>query len=275
MRQPTLKRAVRITGIGLHTGKESEITISPADADSGIVFNFKNKEVIKARVELVTSTNRGTILGSNGHSIYTVEHILSTLNGMEIDNAEILVEGQEIPSCDGSAKVFVEKIEEAGIEYLDRERKTIDLPEPIWILNGEKGIIAIPNSTLSIYYTVEFPYIGKQWFLYKHSSTAYKNEIAPARTFGFEEEIEVLLASGLAKGGSSDNSIVIGSNGYSVPLRYHNELVRHKLLDLIGDLYLLGARINATVIAVKGGHNLHIELVKRIKEVVNGKERII
>ncbi len=273
MRQTTLKRAVRITGIGLHTGKESEITISPADADSGIVFNFKNKEVIKARVELVTSTNRGTILGSNGHSIYTVEHILSTLNGMEIDNAEILVEGQEIPSCDGSAKVFVEKIEEAGIEYLDR--KTIDLPEPIWILNGEKGIIAIPNSTLSIYYTVEFPYIGKQWFLYKHSSTAYKNEIAPARTFGFEEEIEVLLASGLAKGGSSDNSIVIGSNGYSVPLRYHNELVRHKLLDLIGDLYLLGARINATVIAVKGGHNLHIELVKRIKEVVNGKERII
>jgi len=273
MRQTTLKRAVEISGIGLHTGKESKIVISPADANSGIIFNFNNKEIIKAQVELVTSTNRGTILGFNGHSIYTVEHILSTLNGMEVDNAEILVEGQEIPSCDGSAKVFVEKIEEAGIKYLDIERNTIDLPEPIWILNGEKSIIAIPDNNLSIYYTVEFPHIGKQWFLYEHDRSTYKNEIAPARTFGFEQEIEALLASGLAKGGSSENSIVIGSNGYSVPLRYHNELVRHKLLDLMGDLYLLGIRINATIIVVKGGHNLHIELVRKIKEVINGKER--
>jgi len=275
VRQTTLKKAVKITGVGLHTGKESEIIISPTKANTGIIFNFKNKEIMKAQVESVRSTNRGTILGYNGYSLYTVEHILSTLNGMEIDNAEIIVEGEEIPSCDGSARVFVEKIEEAGIEYLDEERVVLNLPEPIWILTDEKSIIAIPSNNLSVYYTVEFPHIGKQWFLYEHSLSNYKKEVAPARTFGFEQEIDTLLAAGLAKGGSSKNSIVIGSKGYSVPLRYPNELVRHKLLDLIGDLYLLGARLNATIIVVKGGHNLHIELVKRIKEVVNGKEGII
>lgn len=274
MFQTTVNNNIEISGIGLHTGKESRIIISPSCPNSGIVFNFNGREIIEAKVDLVTSTNRGTILGSNGHSLYTVEHILSALNGMEVDNAEITVYGDEIPSCDGSAKVFVEKIKEAGITITDTKREVIDLPEPIWIINGEKSITAIPSERLSIYYMIEFPRIGKQWIFYEHSIKNYEANIAPARTFGFEEEIESLLSSGLAKGGSYLNSVIVGKNGYSTSLRYSDEFVRHKLLDLMGDLYLLGKRINATIIVVKGGHNLHIELVKKIKEVLNARRYV-
>jgi len=269
MFQTTVNRSIEIKGIGLHTGKESRIIISPSIPNRGIIFNFKGKEIIEAKVDLVTSTNRGTILGYNGYSLYTVEHILSALNGMEIDNVEIIVDGEEIPSCDGSAKVFVEKIKEAGISNTNIEREIIDLPEPIWIINGEKSITVFPDKKLSIYYMIEFPRIGKQWIFYEHSPSNYEMDIAPARTFGFEEEIEMLLSAGLAKGGSYLNSIIVGENGYSTSLRYPDELVRHKLLDLMGDLYLLGRRINATIVVVKGGHNLHVELVKKIKEVLD------
>lgn len=271
MFQTTLNSSIEIRGIGLHTGKESRIIISPSTPNRGIVFNFKGKEILEAKVDLVTSTHRGTILGFNGYSLYTVEHILSALNGMEIDNAEIIVDGEEIPSCDGSAKVFVEKIKEAGIRNTNIEREILELPEPIWIINGEKSITAIPSEKLSIYYMIEFPRVGKQWIFYEHSPLNYEINVAPARTFGFEEEIEFLLSSGLAKGGNHLNSIIVGKNGYSTPLRYPDELVRHKVLDLMGDLYLLGKRINATIIVIKGGHNLHVELVKKIKEVIDDR----
>lgn len=272
MKQTTIKSSVEIKGIGLHTGKESRIIISPAPADTGIVFNFADKDSLKVNVDsMVISTNRGTILAHNGYSIYTVEHILSALNGLEIDNAEIILEGEEIPSCDGSAKTFVEKLKDAGIETLDKTRNIIQLPEPIWIFNRDKGIFALPSDRLSIYYTIEFPWIGKQWIFYEHSPSRYEQDIAPARTFGFEEEIETLITEGLAKGGSFLNSIIVGRDGYSSPLRYPDEFVRHKLLDLMGDIYLLGRRINATIFVVKGGHSLHVELVRRIKEVINDR----
>lgn len=271
MFQTTLNRSIEIRGIGLHTGKESRIIISPSTPNRGIVFNFNGKEILEAKVDLVTSTNRGTILGFNGYSLYTVEHILSALNGMEIDNVEIIVDGEEIPSCDGSAKVFVEKIKEVGIDTSSVKREIVTIPEPIWIINAEKSITAIPSEKFSIYYMIEFPKIGKQWIFYEHSPSNYETNIAPARTFGFEEEIESLLSSGLAKGGNYLNSIIVGENGYSTPLRYPDELVRHKVLDLMGDLYLLGRRINATIIVIKGGHNLHVALVKKIKEVINDR----
>jgi UDP-3-O-[3-hydroxymyristoyl] N-acetylglucosamine deacetylase len=270
MWQTTVKSEVEIKGVGLHTGKEGRIIISPASADTGIVFNFARNGFTKIKVDsMVISTNRGTILVHNEYSIYTVEHILSALNGLEIDNVEIIVDGEEIPSCDGSAKTFVDKLKEAGIEILDRKREVIQLPEPVWIFNGGKGIFALPSDRLSIYYTIEFPRIGKQWIFYEHNPLRYELEIAPARTFGFEEEIEMLINGGLAKGGSLQNSVIVGKNGYSSPLRYPDEFVRHKLLDLMGDIYLLGKRINATIIVVKGGHNLHVELVKKIKEVID------
>lgn len=272
MWQTTIKNSVEIKGIGLHTGRESRIVISPSSANTGIVFNFADKNSLKVKVDsMIISTNRGTILAHNGYFIYTVEHILSALNGLEIDNVEITLEGEEIPSCDGSAKVFVNKLKEAGVETLEEKRRIIQLPEPIWIFNGDKGIFSLPSDKLSIYYIIEFPWIGKQWIFYEHNPTRYEKEIAPARTFGFEEEIETLVTEGLAKGGNFLNSIIVGKNGYSSPLRYPDEFVRHKLLDLMGDIYLLGRRISATLFVVKGGHNLHVELVKRIKEVIDDR----
>ncbi len=272
MWQTTIKNSVEITGVGLHTGRESRIIISPAPANTGIVFNFADKNSLKVKIDdMIISTNRGTILAHNGYFIYTVEHILSALNGLELDNVEITLEGEEIPSCDGSAKVFVDKLKDAGVETLEEDRRIIQLPEPIWIFNGDKGIFALPSDKLSIYYIIEFPWIGKQWIFYEHDPARYEQEIAPARTFGFEEEIETLVTEGLAKGGSFFNSIIVGKNGYSSPLRYPDEFVRHKLLDLMGDIYLLGKRINATIFVVKGGHNLHVELVKRIKEVIDDR----
>jgi len=269
MWQTTVKSSVEIKGVGLHTGKESRIIISPAPVDSGIIFNFAKNNFTKIKVDSMgVTTNRGTILAHSEYSIYTVEHILSALNGLEIDNVEIIVEGEEIPSCDGSAKIFVDKLKEAGIKTLDKEKDIIQLPEPVWIFNGEKGIFALPSDKLSIYYMIEFPRIGKQWIFYEHSPSRYEIEIAPARTFGFEEEIDMLITEGLAKGGSFSNSVIVGKNGYSSPLRYPDEFVRHKILDLMGDIYLLGRRINATIFVVKGGHNLHVELVRRIKEVI-------
>ncbi|MGC8972416.1 MAG: UDP-3-O-acyl-N-acetylglucosamine deacetylase [bacterium] len=269
MWQTTVKNSVEIKGVGLHTGKESRIIISPAPVDTGIVFNFA-KNFTKIKVDsMVISTNRGTILAYNGYSIYTVEHILSALNGLEIDNVEIIVEGEEIPSCDGSAKTFVDKLKEAGIKTLDKKREVIQLSEPVWIFNKDKGIFALPGNSLSIFYVIEFPWVGKQWIFYEHDPLRYELEIAPARTFGFEEEIDTLITEGLAKGGSFSNSVIISKGGFSSPLRYPDEFVRHKLLDLMGDIYLLGRRINATIFVVKGGHNLHVELVKKIKEVID------
>ncbi|MEC9005501.1 MAG: UDP-3-O-acyl-N-acetylglucosamine deacetylase [Nitrospirota bacterium] len=269
--QRTLKQKISLEGIGLHSGKSSKMTLSPAPLDSGIVFRRKTNghvESCQASIRNLRPTELCTTIGSNGFQIQTTEHILSALWGMHIDNAYIDINSGEIPAMDGSAAPFVEMIHVAGIISQERPRTYLKIIKPLHVGNDSRGVSILPSATPKITYSVDYDHvmIQQQTIEYDWSPEAFQYTIAEARTFAFSQEVEALWARGLGQGGSLDNTIVFSESGIlnEQGLRFPDECVRHKVLDLIGDLALLGLPIIGHIFADRSGHFLHNQVVQMI-----------
>lgn len=256
--QRTLLDRLEFDGVGLHTGRATRAVVEPAPAGSGLVFRLEGGVTLPATAEYVVDTQRATVLGSNGRTVSTVEHLLSALRGMGIDNALIAVEGGEVPVMDGSAKIFAEAIAQAGALEQGVEREVFRPERAIGFRDDDKTLAIIPSLEWRIKFTVDYPPpIGTQYFEGTITPELYLHEIAAARTFGYLHEVEALRARGLAMGGTLDNALVFGPDGPMQPLRWPNEPVRHKVLDMIGDFALLGRYPQCEAVALKSGHKLH------------------
>jgi UDP-3-O-[3-hydroxymyristoyl] N-acetylglucosamine deacetylase len=267
-RQRTLKQRAQLLGVGLHSGANVELTLAPAPADSGIVF-VREGEEIPALSEFVVDTTMNTSLGRGRMRIGTVEHLLAALAGCGIDNARIEVEGPEVPIMDGSAEPFVRLVREAGIHEQRSARRFLLLRKSVSVLEGDKLVRLSPaRGKFSINYTIDFrhPLITDQTCKVEMSERSFQREIARARTFGFKRDVERLHSVGLARGGSLANAVVVDDFNILNPegLRFPDEFVRHKVLDAIGDLSLLGMPIIGHLTAVKSGHHLNHLLVRKV-----------
>lgn len=271
MKQRTIKKEVSYSGIGLHTGKRVKITFKPAPVDSGVRFvrvDLEEKPQIAAEVSKVIKASRETSIGEGEVKVQSIEHILAALAGLGIDNLEIEIDSDELPAADGSTLPFVQVLKEAGIVEQEKEKKYLELKEPVSYVKEDVYLVALPDEELKISYTIDFdhPVLKTQFASFVINEDTFVKEIAPARTFGFESEVRELREKGLIKGGSLDNAVIIGDKGIlnKEPLRFPDEFVRHKILDLLGDLYLIGSSLKAHIIALKSGHGANVELVKKI-----------
>lgn len=275
MQQHTIAASITQTGVGLHSGVNTHVRILPAELGSGRYFvrvDLPDAPIIPAQVAAVSQTVLSTQLGKGEVSVRTVEHLLAALVGMGVDNARIEIDGAELPLLDGSARIWAESIAAVGL----LSQPTNDSPlspviqEPIWIYEGDTFVAAIPAPETRFSYGIDFdlPAIGNQWHSWLLSAASFAAEIAPARTFGLLHQLEYLQKSGLIKGGSLENALVCGPDGWlNPPLRFANEPVRHKILDLVGDLSLVGNIPCAHFLAYKASHNLHIQLAQRILDL--------
>jgi UDP-3-O-[3-hydroxymyristoyl] N-acetylglucosamine deacetylase len=271
MRQHTIRKAVRLEGVGLHCGKSVRVTLAPGPADSGIVFRVgEHGDPIPAAPESVVDSHYATTLGKNGARIQTIEHLMAAAAGLGIDNLDVRVDGTELPAADGSAKPFVQLMQTAGRTPQGARQRPIRIPHPIGAGTGGRWIQIVPADTFRISYTLdnEHPAIGTQVLSWTPTEESFVAEYAPARTYGFLKDLGFLRKSGRALGGSLDNTIVIGKSGTLNGLRYRDEFVRHKVLDLLGDLALLGRRIAGHVIARNAGHALNFELVVAVQRAL-------
>jgi UDP-3-O-[3-hydroxymyristoyl] N-acetylglucosamine deacetylase len=271
--QQTVRGAVCCTGIGLHSGLTTQVRILPAPADTGRYFvrvDLPDRPRILAHVSAVGSTMLSTELGSGGASVRTIEHLLAALWGLGVDNACIEIDGPEAPLLDGSALVWTEAILAVGLTSQAPRRQPRALTEPIWLRQGDESdifVAALPAPTMRFSYGIEFELaaIGQQWQSWQPDRQAFLTTIAPARTFGLAHQIEQLQQAGLIKGGSLENALVCGESGWlNPPLRFPNEPVRHKLLDLVGDLSLVGSLPVAHYMAYKASHNMHTQLAAQL-----------
>ncbi len=264
----TITQTVTVTGIGLHSGKKTTVTLIPTTGNKGRYFvrvDLPNRPIIPARIEKVCQTTLSTELGEGEAKIRTVEHLLATLVSLGIENIAIEVDGAEIPLLDGSAKNWVEAIKSGSLSENNSEvqKPKIELKEPVFVRDGDAFVTAMPSPETCFTYGIDFDYsaIGKQWYSWKPARESFAEAIAPARTFALAEGIETLRQAGLIKGGSLENALVCSQSGWlNPPLRFANEPVRHKLLDLVGDLSLLGNIPQAHFLAYKASHKLHIQL---------------
>ncbi|MGH9340578.1 MAG: UDP-3-O-acyl-N-acetylglucosamine deacetylase [Acidobacteriota bacterium] len=267
--QTTIKKPVKISGIGLHTGCRVSLELRPAPEDTGIIFrrvDLQNFE-IEALRKRVSRVVLATTLMKKGVMLSTVEHILSALYGLGLDNAFIDIDSLEVPIMDGSAQPFVEMVQEAGSAEQNKERTYLKVEKPIRLEQDGKFISIEPSDTFRISYEIDFehPSIGHQSFDLEVTPQSYSREIAFARTFGFHAEVEQLLKNGLIRGGSLENAVVLSEDGIlNGSLRRPDEFVRHKALDLIGDISLCGYPLIGSISAYKAGHALHTELATRL-----------
>lgn len=271
--QHTLSRSVTLSGIGLHSGQRCKLALHPAPVNTGIVFLRKSNgqaQTCEANISNLRPMELCTALGLNGFHVQTTEHILSALWGMDIDNVYIEVDAPEIPAMDGSAEPFVQLIQSAGIVQQRCLRTYLKIITPIEVSDGKRKVSIVPSTTPKITYSIDFDHrlIQQQTYVHDWSVAAFRDNIAQARTFAFSQEVEALWARGLGKGGSLENTVVFSDTKVlnEDGLRFTDECVRHKILDLIGDLALLGVRLIGHVIADRSGHHLHSELVKTIIE---------
>ncbi len=297
MKQKTIRKPVSLKGIGLHSGKDVKVTFRPAPANYGIKFqrtDIKDSPLLSADVNNVSSTNRGTSIEFGHAQVNTVEHVLAALTGMKVDNVLIEIDGPEVPIMDGSAQPFVESLEEAGLVDLDEDREFFEITEPIRYSNEATGseLIALPGDDFEVTTLIDFnsPILGHQYANMK-CIDQFKDEIAPCRTFVFLRELDYLLSQNLIKGGDLDNAIVIVDrlidqeeleslakrlNKPSVKvekegilnttdLHFENEPARHKLLDVLGDLALIGRPIKGKIMATKPGHTVNVQFAKLLK----------
>ncbi len=276
----TLKESITLDGIGLHTGVKTNITLNPAPLNSGIFFNRIDKSVIiPAKWDSVISTKFSTNIASNGIEVKTVEHLLSALAGLHINNCEVLIDNIEVPILDGSSKVYVENILKTGVKEQDSEQNILEIIKPVKFLCDYGYAELVPNSSRDqgLNINLESSFDGKyddQDIKIRNLNGNYVESISKARTFGFFQEIEYLKSQNLIKGGSLDNAIVIKDKKplNKDGLRYENELMRHKVLDVVGDLYLSGYPIIGTYKGFKTGHFITNNLLKELfKSVENYK----
>lgn len=267
-RQTTLGESVKLAGVGMHSGSRSVVTVHP-EHTGGIRFR-QERITIPAYADRVVNTVRATCLGDGPARIDTVEHILSALHGLQIDNALIEVDGPEIPILDGSALPWVDAFRGAAVVPLGREAQPIRPMSPIALGDGDSWILATPADEFSLTCVTKYdhPLLGTQVATFVADPSVFAAEVAPARTFGFAEEVEALLAAGLAKGGSLDNALVVYDDHFSDDLRVPDECLRHKLLDLWGDLYLAGGRIQAAITAIKPGHRINTRFAAMLARAV-------
>ncbi|MFC1559709.1 UDP-3-O-acyl-N-acetylglucosamine deacetylase [Candidatus Margulisiibacteriota bacterium] len=277
MFQKTLKKEVIFKGIALHSGKKVLLKMLPASAGVGISFvrvDIKGSPVIKASLFNISDIKRSTNLGFGKAKILTIEHVLSALSGVGITNVRIELDGPEPPILDGSAKGYVQAIKKAGIKKLGRKLRIINVKRPL-ILNSKGSQIAVlPSDRFKVSFMINYPgtFIGSQVFTFDSKTGSYESEIAPARTYGFMNEVKHLRKAGLIKGATLKNTIAITNKGYSTGLRFKDELVRHKILDLIGDLSLTGHYVRAHVIGIRSGHELNIKMAKKLMNL-GGKKK--
>ena len=272
--QTTLNSEVSYTGVGLHSGVDVHMTLQPAPANTGIVFvrsDLPGMPRIEAKASNVTSTVRATTIEADGIKLFTIEHLMSAFNAMGIDNCLVLIDAEEPPVADGSSKVFAELMAKAGIKVLDALRREIVIDRLYRVDDGDKFILAVPYDGFRVSFTSinPHPLIGIQYGNYEITPESYLSEVAPARTIAYEAEIEALREMGLGLGGTLENVIVYNDDGWMNELRYPDELVRHKILDIVGDLRLTGF-IRGHIIAVKSGHALNTTMAKLLAEEFKG-----
>lgn len=272
MRQQTIAEKVSCTGTGLHSGAPVQLTLRPARADTGIVFvrtDLDPRLEIPARAASVSSTRFATTLQRGDVSVGTVEHLLSACFGLGVDNARIEIDGPELPVMDGSAASFVYLIRSAGLFRQREQRCTLRLRRAIEVRDGERHIRVEPSRAFRVSYAVDFEHpaiLRQELALDTIDAARFEREIAGARTFGFLHEVDALRRAGFARGGSLENTVVLNGERVLNPdgLRWPDEFVRHKVLDLFGDLALLGTRMAGHVHVERGGHSLHQRLVSEI-----------
>lgn len=271
--QQTLRKKVIVKGIGLHTGAASEIAFCPAPANTGVYFvrrDLPNCPSVPVLAQHVKATAYATTLGNQFFAVSTVEHCLSSLTALRIDNLFIELSGPEIPICDGSAQYFYEELQKGGVVEQDAPRKYLFIQKPIYVGTEEKHAYVLPYNGLRVSCTIDFPHpsIGLQTMDIDVNQATFANEISKARTFGFLKDVESLRQRGLALGGSLDNAIVLDDKGImnTDGLRFENEFVRHKILDAIGDVMTLGRPLMGHLVLYKAGHDLMNQLALKILE---------
>ncbi|QSZ41288.1 UDP-3-O-acyl-N-acetylglucosamine deacetylase [Sulfurimonas aquatica] len=265
MYQTTIKKPVELVGIGLHKGSPVRLKLEPLESNSGIVFYRSDVDVsIPLIPENVVDTKMATVIGKDGHVISTIEHMLSAVYAYGIDNLRVIVDADEIPVMDGSSASFCMLLDEAGIVELDMPKKIMRIKKEIEVKEGEKYVKLSPSPDLQYDFTIKFPHpvIQKQEYVLKFTKESYKKEISRARTFGFLHEVQYLRSKGLALGGSLENAIVLDDKKILNPegLRFSDEFVRHKILDAIGDMSLIGMNFIGNYEAMAGSHDLNHKL---------------
>ncbi len=269
--QRTLRRSISCAGIGLHSGNKVTLSLKPALADSGIRFRRSDLGGLEvpATVEHVGGIKLATGLMRDAVTVDTVEHLLAAFISVGIDNAVVELNSPEVPIMDGSAAPFLYLIHEAGVKRLQAPRKYLKVQRPISLSHGDKRIALYPSDHFKVTYSIAFdhPLLRHQSRTIRITEESFVEEIAPARTFGFLKEVEMMRQQGLALGGSLENAIVIGDTGVlNNALRYEDEFVRHKILDVIGDMALVGSPIIGHLVAHRGGHALHTAFAARVLE---------
>jgi len=270
LRQRTVAEEISCTGIGLHSGKKVRLTIKPAPPNSGITFERVDISPgcsVKASFDNVVETNMATTIGFNGYSVSTIEHIMAAFFGMGIDNVLVQIDGGEIPIMDGSSAPFIFLLKNAGITIQNNYKRFLLVKKSVKVKDGNRFVYLYPANELKITYKIDFnhPLIKDQTYEISFSQSTFVNEISRARTFGFLKDVQTLRSNGLAKGGSLDNAIVVdefrvlNEDG----LRYKNEFVRHKLLDFIGDLAIIGCVPIGHFVVERSGHSLNQKLLKQ------------
>lgn len=274
-KQRTILKEASVKGVGLHTAKKVNVTFKPAPPDSGINFvrtDFPSAQAISASIDSLLSAAhfaRRTCIGNDGPQVQTIEHLMAALSGLGIDNLLIELDNDEVPGLDGSSADFIKILRQAGIVEQEKERRVFILKEPVFAQEDGASIIALPSKEFTVSYTLNYnhPLLSAQFLQLKVTPEIFEKELAPARTFCLEEEASHLKNQGLGQGANYENTLVVGKAGViNNKLRYEDEFVRHKVSDLLGDLYLLAQPVIAHIIALKSGHSLNLKLVKKIDE---------
>ncbi len=271
--QRTLSKSISVSGTGVHSGKQTHLTLNPAPENHGIKFrrvDLPGTHDIQALFKRVVDTSLATVLGINGAIVSTIEHLMACFAGLEIDNALVEVDDYEIPIMDGSAKVFTQLIQDAGIVEQAAPKHFLIVKKPIKVTDNDKSVIIYPEPCFKITCRIDFdhPLIGEQEITFDRAKNNFEKDISCARTFGFMQDIELLKKFSLGKGGSLDNAIILDKNKIlnKEGLRYPDEFVRHKLLDSLGDFSLLGMPIRGHIVTHKSGHTLNHLFIEKFLE---------
>lgn len=268
MLQKTIDREAVLEGIGIHTGKKSSLRLLPAAADQGVVFvrvDLPNNPAVRAVFDNLVETDRRTALASNGVRVETVEHFLATLFVTGIDNCLVEIDTTELPALDGSALPYYNLVSGSGVRDLDAPRRVLGIPGPFEVKSGPAVIRALPAEGLSVSYRLDYPELKlEQVVEFSMDEQAFAREIAPARTYCLENEIAPLQAAGFGKGASEENTVVLGAGGARGKLRFADEPARHKVLDLLGDLFFVGGLLVGRIECERSGHALNRRLVEAL-----------
>jgi len=271
LNRQTIRKPVEVEGIALHSGASVRLRLVPAESGSGVIFvrTDRGNAEIPAKLEFQAPSFYSTVLRKNAESVGTVEHLMAAVSALLVDDLRIEVDGPEVPILDGSARPFVELIRSAGFQEHAAARDYLTLTRPIRLTHEDKRIAAYPCREFRVTYGIDFehPLLGHQELSVSlWDPIAFAEKLAPARTFTFERDVEALRSRGLALGGSLDNAIVLGDDGIlnEQELRFSDEFVRHKILDLTGDLSLVGRAVRAHVVAYRAGHDMHLRLARAI-----------